>query len=59
MPINNSCFNENIEDNVEQEVYSRMCSSCPNARRCHEDCETCDSYDRAIRQALASLKGGK
>jgi hypothetical protein len=42
-------------DDIEMEVYRVLCSQCPNARRCHDDCDTCSAYDREI--AKANKKG--
>ena len=33
---------------LEQQVYNTMCSSCPNAKQCHDDCVTCDEYEEAM-----------
>lgn len=32
----------------EQYIYSKMCGSCPNAKRCHDECEVCEEYEKAI-----------
>jgi len=29
-------------------VYDKMCRCCPNAKECHENCETCDEYEEAV-----------
>ena len=26
------------------ELYKLMCASCPNAKKCHEECEECDEF---------------
>ena len=38
------------EETVEEHVYSRMCSCCEYARRCHEECESCDEYYEAVEE---------
>lgn len=42
----------NDRDKIEMEIYHRMCGSCPNAKWCHEECETCEEYDIALASAL-------
>lgn len=32
------------EKDLEYQLYKAMCSSCPNARKCHEECEPCDEF---------------
>lgn len=29
-------------------VYENMCEACPEAKKCHEDCVTCEEYDMAV-----------
>ena len=33
-----------IMNDIYYELYKRMCASCPNARKCHEECVECDEY---------------
>lgn len=41
-----------MNEKIEFEVYKKMCSSCPNAKKCHEECEYCDEFvDEYERQA--------
>ena len=28
----------------EQWLYSSMCSTCPYAKKCHEECDCCEEY---------------
>ena len=28
----------------EDQIYELLCSNCPRAKQCHEDCEHCDEY---------------
>ena len=28
----------------EEELYRRMCRTCPRALMCHEDCDYCEEY---------------
>ena len=37
-----------MEEDLEYQVYKRLCSQCPNAKKCHEECETCEEYDREV-----------
>ena len=34
-----------MDEDLEQRIYERMCSACPNARKCHEDA---DEYSEAV-----------
>ena len=29
---------------LEELVYQRLCSNCPKAKECHDNCEHCDDY---------------
>ena len=29
---------------IEEIVYDKMCMYCPNAKKCHEECESCDEF---------------
>lgn len=40
-----------VEESVEQKVYEHMCSCCPRARHCHEECETCEEFDVALEES--------
>ena len=31
-----------------ERLYMRMCSCCPNAKKCHEECITCEDFDEAL-----------
>lgn len=42
--------NHFYEQDIEEHVYSRMCSGCERERYCHEECETCEEYDDAIEE---------
>lgn len=37
-----------MKEDLEYELYKRMCGSCPNAKRCHEECENCDEYEEEL-----------
>ena len=37
-----------MEEDIEMMVYRLMCSDCPNARRCHEECENCEEYEEEV-----------
>lgn len=34
-----------MNEDLEYQLYRLMCGSCPNAKKCHEECETCEEYD--------------
>lgn len=33
---------------IEQIVYDKMCFACPNAKKCHEECEFCDDFENEV-----------
>ena len=41
---------------IEYFVYRRMCSLCPNAVRCHDDCETCEEFDNEVSKYSSNEK---
>lgn len=36
------------EERIEQLVYSKMCCGCLKEKFCHEECETCEEYDKEL-----------
>lgn len=44
---------------IEQAIYQKLCSHCPNAKYCHEECENCKEYDEALERALKHDKTEK
>lgn len=42
---------------LEQAIYQKLCSHCPNAKYCHEECENCDEYNETLERALEHEKG--
>lgn len=38
----------NLKGNFEMKVYEKMCSCCPHAKECHNDCESCDDYFKEL-----------
>lgn len=42
------------EKDIEYMVYQRMCSHCPNAVYCNEECETCEEYDKEVKELCAN-----
>ena len=36
------------DKDLAMELYWHMCRECPNARKCHEECETCDEYEEEL-----------
>lgn len=39
-------------DNIEMEIYRRLCKNCPRAKWCHDECEVCDEYAEILASAL-------
>ena len=35
-------------DKLEDKLYSLMCWNCPNAKKCHDECETCEEFDKEL-----------
>ena len=35
---------EKLYEEIKWNVYKEMCCGCPNAKRCHDECEECDDY---------------
>lgn len=33
-----------MSKDLRYELYENLCSNCPQARRCHEECEECDYF---------------
>jgi hypothetical protein len=46
-----------MEEDIEMALYKRMCRSCPNARKCHEECETCEEYEKESERLLGEKHG--
>lgn len=42
----------NKRDEIEQSVYKCLCSCCPRAKQCHDDCVTCEEFDDVLSKAL-------
>lgn len=41
-----------IENKVREIVYKRMCSCCPYAKQCHDDCEECDEFNEELEKEM-------
>lgn len=39
-------------ERLEQVVYEKMCFACPNARKCHENCEFCDDFENEVERLV-------
>ena len=37
-----------IYKTIEELCYLICCIQCPNEKRCHEECETCEEYDEKL-----------
>ena len=33
---------------IEMKLYQQMCSNCPYAKECHENCENCEEFEREL-----------
>ena len=42
-------------DDLEFLLYQRMCHQCPNARKCHDDCDYCDEFLQSL-DALSNVE---
>ena len=40
---------------VEEIVYDKMCMRCPNAKKCHEECESCDEFYEEVERLETKL----
>ena len=40
---------------IEEIVYDKMCMSCPNAKKCHEKCESCDEFYEEVERLETKL----
>lgn len=36
------------QDDLEQEIYNEMCRGCSKENLCHEECEHCEEYYKAL-----------
>ena len=41
-----------IENKVREIVYKKMCSCCPYAKQCHDECEECDEFNEELEKEL-------
>jgi hypothetical protein len=37
-----------VSDEMYSKVYSIMCSNCINAKKCHEECTTCEDFEEKM-----------
>lgn len=42
----------NLVEKLENRVYAKMCSSCPKAKYCHEECVNCEEYDEELEKVV-------
>lgn len=40
-------------ERLEQIAYEKMCFACPNAKKCHEECENCDDFENEVERLVA------
>lgn len=38
-------------ESLEMKVYQQLCVGCEYERRCHVQCETCDEFKKALKEA--------
>ena len=43
-------------EQLEDKLYWVMCRNCPNARKCHEECETCEEFDKELDRLVNESK---
>ena len=43
-----------FENEIEMRVYRELCCGCPNSKKCHDDCVTCEKYDNAVKFYLTN-----
>ena len=41
-------YMRNQQKKIEKSVYNELCNGCSNEKYCHENCEHCDIYYRAL-----------
>lgn len=44
---------------IEQKLYAKMCSNCPSAKKCHEQCENCEEYENELKKALGHKRANQ
>ena len=47
------------EKDLIYQLYRLMCSECPNARKCHEECGSCEEYEEELERLERELENGK
>ena len=41
-----------LEKKISFELYYSMCRDCPNAKECHDSCESCEEYEEELEKEL-------
>lgn len=36
------------EEELFELLYEQLCQSCPNAKKCHDECENCDEFNERL-----------
>ena len=44
---------------LRQELYENLCANCPQARKCHEECEECDYFVEKLEELEEEEKNNK
>ena len=48
-----------MSKDLRYELYENLCANCPQARRCHEDCEECDYFVEKLEELEQEEKNNK
>lgn len=47
---------ERLREAIADNLYWEMCRCCPNAKKCHEECENCDEFENELYKQLNACK---
>lgn len=48
-----------MSKDLRYELYENLCANCPQARRCHEECEECDYFIEKLEELEDEEKNNK
>lgn len=43
-----------LTDELEARVYKELCSSCPHSKKCHDECTTCEDFQKTLESYVRS-----
>lgn len=46
---------EELREMIEDNLHWEMCRCCPNAKKCHEECDNCDDYEDKLEKQLRKV----